>query len=48
VSPKLGDAWDRFAAPLYMILPPDLAAVEAWWAVARAPATTETVTWVRG
>lgn len=35
VSPKFGEAWDRFAAPLYIILPPELAAVEAWWAEAR-------------
>jgi hypothetical protein len=31
VSPKLNDAWDSFAAPLYVKLPPDLAAIEAWW-----------------
>lgn len=35
VSPKFGAAWDRFAAPLYVILPPEPAAVEAWWAGAR-------------
>ncbi|HWF77672.1 MAG TPA: DUF2478 domain-containing protein [Caulobacteraceae bacterium] len=39
VSPKFGEAWDRFAAPLYVILPPELAAVEAWWAAVRAKAS---------
>jgi Protein of unknown function (DUF2478) len=38
VSPKFVAAWDGFAAPLYVILPPDLDAVEAWWAAVRAPA----------
>jgi hypothetical protein len=42
VSPKFGDAWDRFAAPLYVILPPELAAVEAWWAAVHAPADATT------
>ena len=31
VTPKFGYAWDRFAAPLYVILPADLEAIEAWW-----------------
>jgi len=31
VAPKLSEAWDRFAAPLYVILPPELEAIEAWW-----------------
>ena len=31
VAPRFADAWDRFAAPLYVILPPDLDAIEAWW-----------------
>ena len=31
VAPRFGEAWDRFAAPLYVLLPPDLAAIEAWW-----------------
>jgi hypothetical protein len=39
VSPKFAEAWDRFAAPLYVILPPDLSSVEAWWAAVHAPAT---------
>jgi hypothetical protein len=39
VAPRLGEAWDRFAAPFYVILPPELAAIEAWWLAVRAPAT---------
>jgi hypothetical protein len=35
VAPKLADAWDTFAAPLYVILPPELTAIEAWWREAR-------------
>jgi hypothetical protein len=35
VSPKFAEAWDRFAAPLYVILPPDLEAVDAWWRAVR-------------
>ena len=42
VSPKFSEAWDRFAAPLYVILPPDPDALDAWWRAARgrAPAST--------
>jgi len=38
VSPKFGEAWDRFAAPLYVILPPELVAIEDWWATVGAKA----------
>jgi hypothetical protein len=31
VAPRFTEAWDRFAAPYYVILPPDLGAIEAWW-----------------
>jgi hypothetical protein len=31
VSPKFTPAWDAFAAPLSVILPPDLDRIEAWW-----------------
>jgi hypothetical protein len=31
VAPKLNDAWDRFAAPFYVLLPPDPAAIASWW-----------------
>jgi hypothetical protein len=41
VAPKFNEAWDRFAAPYYKILPPDLAAIEAWWDGARAAATAD-------
>ncbi|HVM99086.1 MAG TPA: DUF2478 domain-containing protein [Caulobacteraceae bacterium] len=36
MAPRFGEAWERFAAPLYVILPPDLAAIEAWWRAAGA------------
>jgi hypothetical protein len=36
VSPRFAEAWDRFAAPLYVILPPDPDALDAWWRAARA------------
>jgi hypothetical protein len=39
VSPRFGEAWDRFALPLYVLLPADLAALEAWWDRARAAST---------
>ncbi len=38
VAPKMADAWDAFAAPFYVILPPELDAIEAWWRGA-GPAT---------
>ena len=38
VSPKLSEAWDRFAAPLYIVLPPEAEALEAWWRGVRASA----------
>lgn len=31
VSPRQAEAWDRFAAPLYVTLPPDADALDAWW-----------------
>lgn len=31
VAPRMQDAWDRFAGPLYVILPPDLGAIQDWW-----------------
>jgi hypothetical protein len=45
VSPRFADAWDQFAAPLYVILPPDMPALEAWWRGVRpgAVAPKETV-----
>jgi len=35
VGPKFMDAWDAFAAPLYVVLPPELGAIEAWWTTVR-------------
>jgi hypothetical protein len=31
VSPRFTGAWDRYAAPLYVILPPELDALDGWW-----------------
>ena len=31
VAPKFDPAWSAFAAPLFVMLPPRLEAVEAWW-----------------
>jgi hypothetical protein len=36
VSPRFAEAWDRFAAPLYVILPPDLEALDDWWRAAQS------------
>ena len=38
VSPKFAEAWDRFATPLYIVLPPDAEALDAWWRGVRAGA----------
>ena len=35
VSPKFQDAWDRFAAPLYVGLPAEADALDAWWMAVR-------------
>jgi len=40
VSPKFAQAWDRFAAPLYVILPPDADALDAWWRGVRTGAAS--------
>ena len=44
VAPRLAEPWDRFAAPLYVVLPPDLAAIEAWWQAVNARAGAAMVT----
>jgi len=31
VSPKYANAWSEFAAPMFVTLPPDIAALDAWW-----------------
>jgi len=38
VAPRMQEAWDHFAGPLYVVLPPELAAIERWWQGARAQA----------
>jgi len=32
VAPKFQTRWAEFAAPYFAVLPPDLPAIEAWWA----------------
>ena len=31
VAPKYADAWTAFAAPLFVTLPPKMAALDEWW-----------------
>jgi hypothetical protein len=31
VSPKFDEAWSRFAAPLFVVLPPDAGQIDRWW-----------------
>jgi hypothetical protein len=31
VAPRFTPLWDQFAAPMYVILPPDCGSVSAWW-----------------
>ena len=31
VAPRFASAWEQFAAPMYVILPPDLGTVATWW-----------------
>lgn len=31
VSPRFNAEWDRFAAPFYVLLPPEPEALDAWW-----------------
>jgi len=35
VSPKMMEHWERFAAPMYELLPPDRGELERWWADVR-------------
>ena len=32
VPPKFDGAWARFATPFFVTLPPDMAAIDQWWA----------------
>lgn len=34
VSPKYADAWSAFAAPLFVTLPSNIVALDAWWVTA--------------
>jgi hypothetical protein len=34
VAPKFDEAWSNFAAPLFVKLPPNLPAIQAWWRAA--------------
>lgn len=36
VSPRQAEAWDNFAAPFYVTLPPEASALDAWWQARRA------------
>jgi hypothetical protein len=31
VAPRFTSAWERFAAPMYVVLPPDLESLATWW-----------------
>jgi hypothetical protein len=37
VSPALEEAWHRFAAPLFVVVPADADRIEAWWKEVSAP-----------
>lgn len=39
VSPAYRAAWEAYAAPLSIIMPPDAERIEAWWQSVRSPAT---------
>lgn len=41
VSPAFQEAWERFADPLFVMLPADPDAIEAWWQAVRADAPLE-------
>jgi hypothetical protein len=34
VAPKFMDAWERFASPLFEVIPATSSAIEAWWTAA--------------
>lgn len=39
VSPKFATAWERFAAPLFVVVPADADRIDAWWQAVRPAAT---------
>jgi hypothetical protein len=41
VSPMFQEAWERFAAPLFVILPAEPETIDAWWRAARTRALRE-------
>jgi hypothetical protein len=41
VSPLFRGAWERFAAPLFVMLPPEPEKIDGWWRAVRASAVTE-------
>ena len=38
VSPAFEEAWERFAAPLFVVVPADADRIEAWWKAVRGGA----------
>jgi Protein of unknown function (DUF2478) len=41
VSPVFQGAWERFAAPLFVMLPAESETIDGWWQAVRASALTE-------
>jgi hypothetical protein len=41
VSPAFQGAWERFAAPLFVMLPAEPETIDGWWRAVRASALTE-------
>jgi hypothetical protein len=41
VSPMFQEAWERFAAPLFVMLPAEPETIDAWWRAARSRALRE-------
>jgi hypothetical protein len=40
-SPVFQGAWERFAAPLFVMLPPEPEKIDGWWRAVRASALTQ-------
>jgi hypothetical protein len=36
VSPPFRDAWERFAAPLFVVMPAEIGRIDAWWQAVRS------------
>jgi Protein of unknown function (DUF2478) len=41
VSPMFQEAWERFAAPLFVVLPAEPETIDAWWRAVRTRALRE-------